>query len=216
MRTLADWTNQNILDLIYVYEGCDAIDLNTVKGWSSKNATPKGIYREAFLNLIQENTVPQYREVWLEAFHTCWGLKAAGLTQTNHDQAIDVNKALNRHEKWINEIYSKPIMGESFSLEQIYVPLKIIAYGVETGLEERTQIFESDILSKFAISGFTKSDDVNGIEANPSWIFIKGGPGSGKSVLALSLAQALTQTNKVTPIFTRLNRKNCKKTTSIN
>jgi len=206
LRKIAGWTNQNIIELIDEYKEYDLIDINTVKAWGSKNSIPSGEYRDAFLRLVQDNSVPQYRDIWLESFVTCWARFAEGMTFTQIGPTKAATKVLDRHKNWINEIYSKPIMGEDFSIDQIYVPLKLIAYGVETGLEERTQIFEADILTRFAANGFQEKNGVSGLENSPSWVFIKGGPGSGKSVLALSMAQELTQSETVIPIFTRLNR----------
>lgn len=206
MRKIADWGNQDIVVLLSEYDTNDVINLNTVKSWSSRDFIPSEDYRDAFLNLIRENTDAKYADMWLKAFLMCWANFKSGLSRPKHDTARQASKVLQSHADWIRDLYTKPIMGEAFSIQQLYVPLKLIAYSVERGVELSDQIFDSSILTEFICGELQEKNDVDHIDNHPSWVFVKGGPGSGKSVLALSLARELADVKGVVPIFSRLNR----------
>jgi len=211
-RGLGGWTLAEMADDVGRHIKNETLGEGTIDGWSSKDRRPEGIFRMAFLNFVRSNVTSRNTKYWIEAFSECWAENLAQETarrlqaksEKRRNSAISRN-IFERHRNWIGEQNLRTLRDENFTLRDIYVPIMIIAYGVETGLEKSDQVFTPDYLYEYAISGIAGQKDTN-------WLFIKGGPGSGKSALANMLASDLTKQDEVEIAFFNMSRASAENT----
>lgn len=181
------------------------ISLDTVNSWLNADKPVSFRYRKAFFTFLQKALPADEANTWEQEFIDLWQAYAAE-TQ-NHDAVF------RKHHKWINQRYNRPLMGEDFPLSSIYVPIKLTAYGMRTGIEELDQVFSEDDLVDFAKQGFIKSN--RKADKDVDWVFIKGGPGSGKSALAITIAARLSKKKTMATVFLRGSHLTAEKNTEI-
>lgn len=157
----------------------------TVAGWRNHDLPVRPKHRPAFDKFLRYLCDPAVTKKWQDAFTDCWARHARA--------ARPFNKVISRHHEWITSRHIRPLMGEAFPVSKIYVPIKLVAHGVRQGIEETDRVFIDDEIYAFARHGFKDSQRL--ADKTTDWLFIKGGPGSGKSVLALTLASKLTKGN---------------------
>lgn len=102
------------------------------------------------------------------------------------------------HGTWIDAQYTKNIMEEKFSIDKIYVPIQVVQDGNEDDFSDWVPNKPKDFLENALKTANEKT--------HPCWHFIKGSPGSGKSVLALKIAHDLVERSEVIPIFVRFSQ----------
>lgn len=183
----------------------------TIDAWASGNIRPRGVRRMAFLSFVRFHVISNLERSWTDAFVQCWANNNANETEKRlrqkegrlKDEEISAS-VFERHHNWIGEQNLKPVRDERFSIADIYVPIKIIAHGVETGIEQSDQVFEPQYLNGFALDGIEDKTNIN-------WVFIKGSPGSGKSVLANMLAADLTMQSKIQVAYLNMSRASAKR-----
>ena len=142
--------------------------------------------------MIEDQFTPDIAEEWITAFETVWATHIARpvkrqekIKETNFSDII-----CRQHCDWIQTRYENKLSGELFSASDIYVPLQLIERGKEGDL-----IYDvEDLLAQLK--------RLNALSEISDWIFISGGPGSGKSMAAIHLAQEMSETD-IFPIYLR-------------
>lgn len=161
--------------------------------WFRHNGPVGPAYRTGFFKLLKYACDPERFKPWRDAFEDCWAAKDRVVRF--HDQH------LKAHHAWIDARYRKNLPGETFALSELYVPLTLLPFGHSEGLAELDQIFSEADLETFARKGLRQAKVK--VHRESDWAFIKGGPGSGKSALALTLAQRFTKRRNVAVLFLR-------------
>jgi len=167
------------------------ISLETVNRWLNGDTPVQPRHRKAFLKWLATQRRVIEPEVWQKRFLESWTAQAA-------EGRVDTLFA--RHHKWIAQRYRSPLMGETFSLAEVYTPIRAIFQ------EEKNPLVPPAInLSDRQVIGFAKGLRVADGRGGtlPDWLFVKGGPGSGKSALALNVADALTRERTGVVLFLR-------------
>ncbi len=189
------WTEESFSLEFQNYARGKSISTVTVNKWKNKNVIPTR-YTASFFKLIEGLFETDIADQWVVAFETVWAHQAARpkqvLISNNNVPAPSTisDQIYRQHADWIQTEYSRYIMGESFSVGDIYVPLQLI--------EEHPNacvLYEPQDLESFAETGWRGEENVD-------WTFINGGPGSGKSILALHLANRLS-TSDIFSIYMR-------------
>ena len=188
---IGHWTEESFSEDFQTYARGQLISTVTISKWKNKDVIPKR-YSGAFFRLINNIVEPEIAANWVAAFETVWALhtarRAQKLPQSNASHASDMIRT--QHSEWIKRLYSEKSLGDAFAPSDIYVPLQLSEIGNSvTGPQTVEDIIEM-------------VDTPNRHSNDMSWIFVSGGPGSGKSMTALHMAKALCEEN-IYPIFLR-------------
>lgn len=177
----------------------------TINKWSSGNGIPKGKFSVAFLKFVRANCTNEVEQQWVDAFKVCWASfvsrepKSKAVPQAAPGESENIaDVVLGLHANWIVEQNAKPLRDEPFALPDIYVPIHLIAYGSE-GVAEGGKTVPPTFLNAFSSQDSFELGDA-------SWLFVKGGPGSGKSVLANMLATELCNLGSVAVGYFNMSR----------
>ena len=197
---VAGWTHEDFaIHIDETHNDPDQIiGIDTVKSWTSpkRNRAPDQKHREILFIIIKQNASSDLATEWIKAFKTCW---MNNVLKDNQEQS---SKIVNSHRNWIKQKYLEPIKGENFTIEDIFVPLQLIHHDQHEHITNYNKGADIHTLEKFALTGMCFKDD-----EPTSVLFVKGGPGSGKSIFALSLATKLAENNPtICPLFIRLSR----------
>ncbi|MGD9917821.1 MAG: pentapeptide repeat-containing protein [Paenirhodobacter sp.] len=151
-----------------------------VAAWSTLDKPPSLGARRAFRALLRHLCSARVAPAWDAAFVECWA----------RFEAVRGNqrRLFTAHHQWIRARYAQPVIGEAFALSRIYVPIKILPGALRDRLAGAEAARDEDFLRDFAL----RPGEGAGAEG-ADWLFVTGGPGSGKSALALTLAQRLSQ-----------------------
>ena len=183
------WTEESFSSDFQTYTRGKLISTATISKWKNQDAIPTR-YAGQLFKLVEDLFEPEIAKEWIAAFETVWAIHIARPAQNNtkldDENASFSNMVYRQHCSWITQQYGEPLFGETFAASDIYVPLQLI----DLGADESTVIDTKDLLV--------------GLDNNTQkgWTFISGGPGSGKSMAALHLAQSLCETD-VFPIYLR-------------
>ena len=188
---LGRWTEESFSDDFQTYTRGKLISPVTINKWKNHDVIPTR-YSGALFKLIEDIFDPPHSKDWIAAFEVTWASHIARVEETD---AHSVNRERSdnitaRHNRWIHSLYEQEIFGETFSTRDLFIPLQL----VETEHDE-ISLYEIDDLLALAAAGTTHKQ-------MGQWGLISGPAGSGKSMLALHLANALAQTD-VMPIFLR-------------
>jgi len=171
---------------------------DTWDGWRNRNQVPGATtWRRPIRNAITKMFVPEISARWINVFEHVWalepgrkksdlltegaGIEGANETTEPHSQRSDhaAGRFLAKHSTWIKKRFRRTIMGESFSLSEVYVPIGIVHNRELSYTALSPDDLKTELLSDTPRFGKNQ------------WYFIRGGPGSGKSALACWLADAL-------------------------
>jgi len=182
------WTEDSFSADFQNYTRGKLISTVTINKWKNHDVIPTR-YSGPIIKMIEDKFEPRAAQDWIAAFETVWATHAA---RPNKRSGLAKNTNLSdnicrQHSAWIKTRYYDMLPRESFSAADIYVPLQLIDRKRKT-----ETLFEVEDILK---TNFVESEDYD-------WIFICGGPGSGKSMAAIHLAHELTKTN-VFPIYLR-------------
>lgn len=167
------------------------ISTTVVGHWLRDEEPVSNTYKKAFFWLLNKLCRQEVKRQWRNAFEAAWARHRA--------KTEPFNSALDAHSAWIKKRYDRPLLGEDFPIKQIYVPIKLLAEGWKEGIEDREQVFSDLDLLNFARYGFKESS--RKLDQAADWVFVKGGPGSGKSALALTLATKLSDGAKKSSVM---------------
>lgn len=186
------WTEESFSDALQAFTRGKLVSTVTISKWKNKNVIPTR-YSGAFLKMVETSVGPELAARWTIAFETVWALRSSGRTQGKPlTAASNLSDAIcARHREWITQLYFAKHPGEKFSSSDIYVPLQLC----ETGTEGLGPQDVEDIIERLDETNAKRSD----------WVFISGGPGSGKSMAALHAAHELCE-GDVLPLYMRGNR----------
>ena len=187
------WTEDSFSNEFQAFTRGKLISTVTINKWKNRDVIPTR-YAGPFFKLIESLMEPDLAKTWVTAFETVWALHSAGRTK---DRASTKSETLAfsdtigfQHQKWINQLYAKKRPEETFSTSALYVPLQL------HDVQEKS-LGPQDVEDVIDLLGTTKNeaDDID-------WIFISGGPGSGKSMTALHIAKTLCA-GDIFPIYMR-------------
>jgi len=181
------WTEEGFSADFQTYARGTLISTVTINKWKNRDVIPRR-YSGALFRLIEDQFDPNAAKIWIIAFETVWATHIARpnhTAQKTHDSNYS-DRICRQHCQWIKSQYEHTINEEIFSASEIYVPLQLIERndGIKTLYEVE------DLLT--LISSETERD----------WTFICGEPGSGKSMIAIHLAQEISKSN-IFPIYLR-------------
>lgn len=185
------WTEDSFSDDFQTYTRGKLISTVTISKWKNRDVVPTR-YSGPLFKLIQDRFAPTVASDWIIAFETVWAKhlsRPISPKQSTRELSF-ADTVCRQHIDWIASQYKEDIFGESFSASDVYVPLQLI----ETTGDDFHIVEIEDLV-----------DDFSKIEENDkvaNWTFICGGPGSGKSMAAIHLAQNLSKTD-VFPIYLR-------------
>lgn len=156
----------------------------TVGKWKNHDVIPKRYAANLFF-LINHVFEPNSANAWKRAFETVWAQHAvrarAKTNIENRNTAEIADDILSGHRNWIERLHREPVWDESFSIQDIFVPLQLVEEK-----NENYQVIDFENLISAATLGW-------GDQSHVSWTLISGPPGSGKSTLAIQLAQSLSE-----------------------
>lgn len=164
-----------------------------VGAWMTNPTPPDAKARAAILQLIRHLCHYQVADEWTKVFTDCWERFAA--------QNSNKGEVFKRHHRWIDRRYKQPILGEAFTLSDIYVAIKIIDSKTISDFSTSVDAYDEKLLRRFATHGLPKR--FGGGAPSIDWVFVKGGPGSGKSALAQTLAHSLSKVQSMYTVFIR-------------
>lgn len=188
------WTEDSFSDEFQLFTRGKLVSTVTINKWKNRDVIPTR-YSSPFFKLIESLMEPDLAEIWVSAFETVWALHSAGRTKERFqtESATFSDTISFQHQKWINKIYTEKRPGETFSTSDLYVPLQL-SDAQKDKLDPQDVEDVIDLLNEAE----NKTGEID-------WIFISGGPGSGKSMTALHIADTLCEGN-VFPIYIRGNR----------
>ena len=185
------WTEDSFSADFQNYTRGKLISTVTVNKWKNRDVIPTR-YSGPLFKMIEDQFAPYIAKDWIIAFETVWathiarrGKKAETSTSVNFSDLIR-----RQHCGWIKSRYEENISGEHFSASDIYIPLQLIDRRGET----ETPCDIEDLVAKFT--------SVNETSEKLDWVFISGGPGSGKSMAAIHLAHEISKQHFF-PIYLR-------------
>lgn len=185
--------------------------------WRNGTQVPgPSTWRRPIKDAITELFTREKARLWIDALEHVWALEPSRRkadqpeSELGKEQMAETTKRqsmgngakaqvfLEKHSAWIKERFHRPIMGEAFSLNDVYVPI---------GLVQKKGLNYTAVSPEELVVELTSEEPKLGAK---QWYFIKGGPGSGKSALASWLAHKLearepTKTPEQT-IFIRANQ----------
>ena len=188
---LGRWTEESFSADFQIYTRGTLISSVTINKWKNHDVIPTR-YAAPLFKLIENSVEPKIATAWTQAFEIVWAThiarfeKATEKMSLSQNHKVDSDAICEQHCQWIRNLYDENIFGENFSTRDIYVPLQL----VETGDNNIVLYENDDLLNLFTFP-----------EQN-SWTCISGVAGSGKSMLALHLAQKLSHTATL-PIYLR-------------
>ena len=188
---LGKWTEEGFSSEFQTYTKGILISSVTINKWKNHDVIPRR-YAGQLFKLIQKTFEPAIASEWMQAFEIVWATHLARAAESSDDSKSEGNRTASsdaicgQHNDWIKALYQENLFSEDFSAQDIYVPLELI----ETQDGDLLLYSDEDFLTLI------------GSEKNTDWISIIGPSGSGKSMLALHLAQRLTQT-EIMPIYLR-------------
>ena len=185
------WTEESFSDQFQVYTRGIAISTVTINKWKNHDVIPTR-YAGPLFNLIKDMFITAQSEEWLRAFEIVWASHSArpNRGESTSDFLNSSDTICYQHRLWIQSLYDAPLFKEMLSPRELYIPMQL----VEAQMGDLTLYESSDLR------------DLMEVQAPPQepsdWTLITGDSGSGKSMLALHLAQELTQ-SEVMPIYLR-------------
>ncbi|MEP4052509.1 MAG: hypothetical protein ABJN22_09715 [Litorimonas sp.] len=191
---IGHWTEDSFSDEFQAYTRGKLVSTVSINKWKNKDVIPTR-YSGPFFKLIENVVEADLAKDWAAAFETVWALHSAGRTQNKPQPAPAPlsDTICFQHGKWIRGLYSETLTREPFAPSDIYVPLQLI----ECGQNDHTPKDIEDVID-LVISTEERSDEKD-------WILISGGPGSGKSMTAIHLANVLCEED-IFPIYLRGSR----------
>ncbi len=195
---LGHWTEETFSSDLQEYARGKSVSTVTISKWKNKNVIPTH-YTAAFFKLIEGKFEIQIADQWIIAFETVWAVHAARQTSiTGTDIAMDTkttasDRVRQKHAAWIQSRYAAPTLGETFSTADIYVPLQMVEDSHDAYI-----LYDPKDLECYARVGWE-------IEPEVDWTFVSGGPGSGKSMTALHVANTLSKSD-VFSIYIRVTK----------
>ncbi len=188
------WTEDSFSDAFQDFTRGKLVSTVTINKWKNRDVIPTR-YSSAFLRMIETVTAPDLAKSWVTAFETVWALHSAGRTQDNTQKESSElsNLICAQHRNWIQELYFGKFPNQNYSSSDIYVPIQL-------GAADTAEATPQDIEDIIALP-----PDADLTATQNDWIFISGGPGAGKSMAALHLAQTFCS-GDVFPIYLRGDR----------
>ena len=188
------WTEDSFSDEFQNFTRGNLVSTVTINKWKNKDVIPKR-YAGPLFKLIESMAEPENASKWVDAFETVWARYSAGRSKNKvRDRApVSSEHIKAQHQRWISRLYTENRDGYPFSPADIYVPLQ---------LSDSSQ----KILAPQDVADVI--EHINETETTAShidWILISGGPGSGKSMTALHMANQICGTNAF-PIYIRGSR----------
>ena len=171
----------------------DKLEAEKIGKWLSVAEPPVAADRRVFTAFLRKVCFHRVADQWEQAFADCWARHSA--------VSGDASEVFKRHARWIRHRQEQNVLGEDFPLPRIYVPIQVLLDGVRDGFEETDKTYDQSFLEKFASRGLPKRFREHADKVN--WLFIKGGPGSGKSALAQMLAHDLCGKRSLYTVFIR-------------
>ncbi len=193
---IGHWTEESFSSDFQTFARGKTVSTVTVSKWKNKDVIPTR-YTSAFFKLIEASFETTIAAKWITAFETVWAHHVARpKTLRKTDNALYENKVssddiIRQHGDWIQKKYTSPILSETFSASDIYVPLDLVE-----DQPEAWYLYEARDLTQFALQGWRE-------EPYTDWTLISGDPGSGKSMTALHLANTFAELD-VFQIYLRL------------
>lgn len=184
---LGRWTEESFSDEFQAFTRGKLVSTVTLSKWKNKDVVPAR-YSGPLLKMIENSVEPNLSTQWLRAFETVWAHQSSGRSAKtpDSDPSSFSDTICAQHKKWITGLYHSPQYENSVVLADLYVPLQLYNVMQESPLPHNIEdIFEAPV----------KSD----------WTFISGGPGSGKSMTALHIANRLSKKN-LFPVYLRASR----------
>ena len=166
--------------------GGRSISSELVASWSNISKPVSRQCRRPLRDFIRHICHHKVATLWDEEFVNCW----ARFEAANGN----ARRIFIEHHRWIKRRFAANVVGENFPLRDIYVPIHILPKGVREGTNPEIVAYGETFLRDFAVKQSDHSVD---------WVFVTGGPGSGKSALALNIAQLLAGERKGFTLFFR-------------
>ena len=184
---LGRWTEESFSDDLQNYTRGKLVSTVTLSKWKNRDVVPAR-YSGPLLKMIEKSVDTDLSHEWVTAFETVWAHQSSGRnakTQTD-DPETRSNTICSQHQKWIEHLYSYRERENSGAPADLYVPLQL--YNVES--HSRMPLDVEDVLES---------------SKTVTLVLISGGPGSGKSMTALHIANILQKDN-LCPIYLRGSR----------
>lgn len=161
-----------------------------VGSWRALDKPPSLAARRAFRQMLRHLCSARVAPAWDAAFVDCWARFEAARG--------NLRRLFTAHHQWIRARYAQPVIGEAFPLSRIYVPIRILPGGLRDRSLGAGAARDEAFLRDFALrpGGAAEAEGAD-------WLFVAGGPGSGKSALALTLAQRLSRVRGGFTLFFR-------------
>lgn len=170
---LGRWTEEGFGDDLQNYTGGTLVSTVTLSKWKNRDVVPAR-YSGPLLKMIEQSVDTALSQDWVRAFETVWAHHSSGRkvrAGIDHPETRS-NKIIAQHKKWIEHLYNYREHEDAAAPIDLYVPLQL--YEVEG--PNRTPLDVEHLLENSELA---------------SWTLISGGPGSGKSMAALHIANML-------------------------
>ena len=197
---IGHWTEDSFSDEFQSFTRGKLVSTVTINKWKNRDVIPTR-YSGAFFKFIENLAEPDMAAKWVAAFETVWARhtsgKSANKGQSETQTLSDMIAA--QHQKWIHHLYTENREGDVFSPADIYVPLQLCGAGEHSSFSQEAEDVQDveDLIEQFT--------DPKNPSRNIDWIFISGGPGSGKSMTALHMASLMCEAH-IFPIYMRGSR----------
>jgi len=184
---LGRWTEEGFSDDLQNYTHGKLVSTVTLSKWKNRDVVPAR-YSGPLLKMIESSVDTGLSQEWVRAFETVWAHQSSGRKVKTgiDDPEPRANTIITQHKKWIEHLYTYREYEDIAAPFDLYVPLQL--YNVEG--PDRTPLDIEDILER---------------SEPTAWTLISGGPGSGKSMTALHVANMLQQ-GDLCPIYLRGSR----------
>ena len=189
---IGHWTEDSFSGEFQNFTRGKLISTVTINKWKNRDVIPTR-YSGPFFKFIESLAEPEIARTWILAFETVWARHSSGRGKTNSGISTSVfsDKIKSQHQTWINQLYTENRKGELFSPADIYVPLQLNDVRANDLVPQDVE----DIIDRLG----------KNLNSDADWVFISGGPGSGKSMTALHMANLISETDMF-PIYIRGSR----------
>ncbi len=184
---LGRWTEDSFSDDLQNFTRGKLVSTVTISKWKNRDVVPAR-YSGPLLKLIEKSVDTGLSQDWVRAFETVWAHRSSGReVKAGFDDPVSRAKMIiAQHKKWIQYLYNSCEHEDAAAAIDLYVPLQIY----DADGPNHTPLDVEDLLENSELT---------------SWTLISGGPGAGKSMTALHIANMLHGEN-LTPIYLRGSR----------
>jgi len=189
---IGHWTEDSFSGDFQNFTRGKLISTVTINKWKNRDVIPTR-YAGPFFKFIESLAEADIAATWILAFETVWARHSSGRSKTSSDKTASAfsDRIKSQHQTWINQLYAENREGDPFSPSDIYVPLQFNDVGTNDLVPQDVE----DIIDRLS----------KNLNSGADWIFISGGPGSGKSMTALHMANLISETDMF-PIYIRGSR----------